>query len=241
LSTIVAAVPAAAAPSAQVWVTTPTGGERLADRGTVEFQRGGSDELTISIDPSRSYQRMDVAFRTRDGSTVLVVHNENDDPRTFAVAQGGRSFEYTLPGGALATFTWEARLEDGLELLDAERMTASAQHPGQRRERRRRRRHDALDYGRGPGTGPVAAGRPRRRPAHPPRGARHGRRPRRLPARLRALYEPRRRHLDAVGFGAGSGQLTTIDFPPTTARYVRVTTTASAPQWWSVADLRVYR
>ena len=68
---------------------------------------------------------MDVAFRTRDGSTVLVVHNEHDDPRTFAVAQGGRSFEYTLPGGALATFTWGARLDDGYELLDAERMTAT--------------------------------------------------------------------------------------------------------------------
>ena len=56
-------------------------------------------------------QIMDVAFRNRDGSTALVVHNENDDPRTFAVAQGGRSFEYTLPGGALATFTWPA--DDG--------------------------------------------------------------------------------------------------------------------------------
>ena len=49
---------------------------------------------------------MDVAFRNRDGSTALVVHNENDDPRTFAVAQGGQSFDYTLPGGALATFVW---------------------------------------------------------------------------------------------------------------------------------------
>jgi len=34
------------------------------------------------------------------------VHNENDDARTFAVRVGGRSFSYTLPGGALATFTW---------------------------------------------------------------------------------------------------------------------------------------
>ncbi|MBY8854274.1 hypothetical protein K7G98_40965, partial [Saccharothrix sp. MB29] len=49
---------------------------------------------------------MDVAFRNPDGSTALVVHNENDDPRTFAVEVGERTFEYTLPGGALATFTW---------------------------------------------------------------------------------------------------------------------------------------
>ena len=53
-------------------------------------------------------QIMDAAFRNRDGSIALVVHNENDDPRSFAVAQGGRSFDYTLPGGALATFTWPA-------------------------------------------------------------------------------------------------------------------------------------
>ncbi len=66
---------------------------------------------------------MDAAFRNRDGSTALVVHNENDDPRSFAVAQGGRSFDYTLPGGALATFTWPASrtLDDDLELLDADR------------------------------------------------------------------------------------------------------------------------
>ena len=61
---------------------------------------------------------MDVAFRNRDGSTALVVHNENDDPRTFAVAQGGSSFDYTLPGGALATFVWKAPLDDGYRLLD---------------------------------------------------------------------------------------------------------------------------
>ena len=59
---------------------------------------------------------MDAAFRNRDGTTALVVHNENDDPRRFAVAEGGRSFEYTLPGGALATFTWRD-IDDGRRLL----------------------------------------------------------------------------------------------------------------------------
>ena len=38
-----------------------------------------------------------------------------------------------------------------------------------------------------------------------------------------------------------TGQLTTIDIPATAARYLRVVQTATAPQWWSVADLRVYR
>jgi glucosylceramidase len=77
-------------------------------------------------------QVMDAAFRNPDGSTALVVHNENDDPRSFAVVQGGASFAYTLPGGALATFTWPAplALNDGRVLLDAHGTTATASPPG---------------------------------------------------------------------------------------------------------------
>jgi glucosylceramidase len=45
---------------------------------------------------------------------------------------------------------------------------------------------------------------------------------------------------EAAG-GTGDGQLTTIDIPATAARFLRVVQTASAPQWWSVAELRVYR
>ena len=40
--------------------------------------------------------------------------------------------------------------------------------------------------------------------------------------------------------GTGSGQLTSIDVRPTRARWLRITQTGSAPQWWSVADLRIY-
>ena len=36
-------------------------------------------------------QVMDVAFRNPDGGTVLVAHNENDNPQTFAVQEGGQS------------------------------------------------------------------------------------------------------------------------------------------------------
>ena len=50
---------------------------------------------------------MDVAFRNPDGTTVLVAHNENDNPQAFAVSRRRpQGFTYTLPGGALATFTW---------------------------------------------------------------------------------------------------------------------------------------
>ena len=44
-----------------------------------------------------------------------------------------------------------------------------------------------------------------------------------------------------AGAGAGAGALTNVDVPPTRARYLRITSTASSGSWWSVADLRVYR
>ena len=54
--------PAAAAvspPSAHVWVTTPDGSQRMTDGGQIPFQVGGSASLTVTVDPSRAYQRMD--------------------------------------------------------------------------------------------------------------------------------------------------------------------------------------
>src|SRR5947209_19942446 len=50
---------------------------------------------------------MDVAFRDPDGTTVLVAHNENDNPQAFGVREGDQGFTYTLPGDSLATFTWK--------------------------------------------------------------------------------------------------------------------------------------
>jgi glucosylceramidase len=41
--------------------------------------------------------------------------------------------------------------------------------------------------------------------------------------------------------GSGTGQLTNIALPGDPARYVRVVQTGTAAQWWTVADLRVYR
>ena len=59
-----------------------------------------------SARPAWNGQITDVAFRNPDGSTVLVVHNENDNPSSFSVSENGQSFDYTLPGGALATYVW---------------------------------------------------------------------------------------------------------------------------------------
>ena len=49
---------AAAAPTARVWLTTPDRAELLDDQGTVAFERGGSDAVTVTVDPSRTYQQM---------------------------------------------------------------------------------------------------------------------------------------------------------------------------------------
>ena len=189
-------------------------------------------------------QIMDAAFRNPDGSTVLVVHNENDAPRTFAVAQGESSFDYTLPGGALATFTWPSSpaLNNGLTLLDQHGMTATAsaaladaanaidddattrwttassQQPGQ---------YLSLDLGR-------------------------ARTVRRLvldtgadvndfPAGYALSTSADGVQWSApVASGGGQGQLTVIDLPAVDSRYLRVTQTSTAAQWWTVADLRVY-
>jgi glucosylceramidase len=188
-------------------------------------------------------QIMDVAFRNRDGSTALVVHNENDDPRSFAVAQGGSSFEYTLPGGALATFTWPASraLEDGRRLLDAHGTaatasppadaanavdddattrwtTSAAQQPGQFLQidlgRSQRVRRVVLDTGADTND---------------------------FPRGYTLSTSADGAHWSEAATGAGHGQLTTIDIPATAARFLRVAQTATAPQWWSVADVRIYR
>jgi glucosylceramidase len=40
--------------------------------------------------------------------------------------------------------------------------------------------------------------------------------------------------------GVGTGQLENVDLPETTARYLRISTTQSVGNWWSIADIRLY-
>jgi glucosylceramidase len=184
-------------------------------------------------------QIMDAAFRNPDGSIALVAHNENDDPRTFTVAQGGQSFTYTLPGGALATFTWPAN-EDSYELLDADQMSATASTPADAA--------NAIDDDATTRWTSAASQAPGQwlqvdlgstqtiRRVVLDTGADRGDYPRGYTLETStdgSTWTTR-------SSGTGSGQLTTIDFAAATARYVRVTQTGSSGSWWSVADLRVY-
>jgi glucosylceramidase len=188
-------------------------------------------------------QIMDVAFRNPDGSTALVVHNENDDPRTFAVAVGGRSFDYTLPGGALATFTWprSRQLDDGYDLLPLRGATATAVPTGETPQ-------GAVDDDASTRWSTDAAQTPGQQ-LQVDLGHRETFRRVVLDTGASTGDFPRSWTLqvsnDASGWrtlasGTGTGQLTTIDVPRTHARYLRVLSTGSADSWWSVADLRLY-
>ena len=62
------------APVAQTWVTTPDGALRLSQRGDVAFHRGGSPNLTISVDPSRPYQLIDGFGASITDSSAAVLY-----------------------------------------------------------------------------------------------------------------------------------------------------------------------
>jgi glucosylceramidase len=187
-------------------------------------------------------QVMDTAFRNPDGSTVLVAHNENDSPQTFAVREGGRGFTYTLPGGALATFVWNGPRTNGEVALDPAGWSAvsdptgsgaaqavdddastryssgAAQEPG---------RYLQVDFGKVRVARQVVFDS----------GAATGDFPRGYTV---TTSIDGRHWTTAVANGVGTGQFTTVNLNYRPARYVRMTLTASSTSWWSVADVRAY-
>jgi len=48
----------------------------------------------------------DVAFQNPDASIALIVFNDGGSSATFNVSWNNETFSYTLPGGAVATFSW---------------------------------------------------------------------------------------------------------------------------------------
>jgi glucosylceramidase len=197
-------------------------------------------------------QVMDVAFRDPDGSTVLVAHNENDNPTTFAVREGDQAFTYTLPGGALATFVWHGHIPgtNTLRQVSADGWTATANPPGPT---------DpcctgdvaanAVDgdastrYSTGVGQAPgeylqVDFGRAiDARQVVFDTGVSTGDYPRGYTI---ATSADGVNWTTAVAAGQGTGQFTTADLSGAPVRYLRLTLTASSGSWWSVADVRAY-
>jgi len=197
-------------------------------------------------------QVMDVAFRNPDGSTVLVAHNENDNPSTFAVREGDQQFTYTLPGGALATFTWRGRIPGTgtLRQVIPGGWTATANPPGPA---------DpcctgdvaanAVDadastrYSTGAGQAPgdylqVDFGKTiHARQVVFDTGVSTGDYPRGYTITTSADGV---NWSTAVAAGQGTGQFTTVSLSGAPVRYLRLTLTAASGSWFSVADVRAY-
>jgi len=75
-----------------------------------QFVRAGA--LRISSNTfSTSIQN--VAFKNPDGTKVVVALNTASSSQSFKVKWGGESFTYTLPAGAVATFTWAGTQSNG--------------------------------------------------------------------------------------------------------------------------------
>ena len=191
-------------------------------------------------------QIMDVAFRNPDGSTVLVAHNENDNPQTFAVREGGQAFTYTLPGGALATFVWHGNLPGSYaqRQVDPTGWTATANPAGTGDVAANAVDGDAstrYSTGTGQAAGQylqVDLGKPvKARQIVFDTGASTGDYPRgyTVTTSLDGVN-----WTTAVAAGQGTGQFTTVDLSGKPVRYVRLTLTASSGSWWSVADVRAY-
>ena len=65
----------AAPPRAHVWMTTPDGAHEDVRPGhRCAFHRGGSSNLTITVDPSRGYQRMDGFGASITDSSAVVLY-----------------------------------------------------------------------------------------------------------------------------------------------------------------------
>src|SRR3954466_8047863 len=85
LVTAATAAPAATAATAHVWVTTPDGAMKMSDAGTVPFRDGPSSALTVTVDPSRAYQRMDGFGASITDSSASVLYRL--DRRTRAATR----------------------------------------------------------------------------------------------------------------------------------------------------------
>ena len=198
-------------------------------------------------------QLMDVAFRNPDGSTALVVHNENDSPRSFAVAEGGQALDYTLPGGALATFTWPAspafHPDQGSRLIPLTGATATSSAGTDA--------HFAID--RDAATPPYGDASTRWSSGTAQTPGQYLQIDLGRPRTFRRVMIDSGDNLGdyaqswklevsddgstwrSLASGTGAGQLTTTDVKRTRARYLRVLSTGSAGNWWSIADVRLYR
>jgi glucosylceramidase len=75
-----------------------------------EFVKAGAVRISSNTFPS-SIQN--VAFRNPDGTKVVVALNTASSTQSFKIKWGSESFTYSLPAGAVATFTWTGTPSNG--------------------------------------------------------------------------------------------------------------------------------
>jgi glucosylceramidase len=153
---------------------------------------------------------------------VLVAHNENDNPSTFGVREGDQAFSYTLPGGALATFTWRGTVPGtyALRQVSPQGWTATASPAGP--------------------ADPCCAGDVAANAADGDASTRYSTGAGQAPGQYLQLDFGRAIKASRVVFDTGTGQFTTVPLAGAPVRYVRTTLTASSGSWFSVADVRAY-
>ncbi|MEV8377508.1 glycoside hydrolase family 30 beta sandwich domain-containing protein [Kribbella sp. NPDC056861] len=207
-----------------------------------KFVRTGAQRIASTSYGTTGWngQLMSSAFRNPDGSTALVVHNENDDPRTFAVAVGDQSFEYTLPGGSIGTFTWDRSPKTSLTPVSLDGATASAVPAAdaalafdadgstvwQSKAAQAADQYVQVDLGMAKQFRRIAIDS----------GGNAGDYARGWQVSTSfdgTTWRP-------LASGTGTGQLTNVDVKQTRARYVRIASTGTAGNWWSLADVRLY-
>ncbi|MFS1516261.1 carbohydrate-binding protein [Bacillus sp. SCS-151] len=70
------------------------------------------------IESNENTEIENVVFKNRDGSKVLLAMNSTNEQKTFKVRWGTQAFEYSLPAGAVATFTWNGEQEGDSGLFE---------------------------------------------------------------------------------------------------------------------------
>jgi glucosylceramidase len=71
-----------------------------------KFVQTGAHRISSTI--SENMANVDyVAFANTDGSLAMVVANNNDAMKTFAVKQGSAQFTYAIPAKSVVTITWK--------------------------------------------------------------------------------------------------------------------------------------
>jgi glucosylceramidase len=84
----------------QVSAFVQPGAVRIDSPNFVAYSTNKSNILAVSSGLD------DVAFLNPDGSKVLIAYDNSTSPISFAVQDGAQSFTYTIPPGAMTTFTW---------------------------------------------------------------------------------------------------------------------------------------